>query len=430
MTRIRFGALALLLLIVAGALMVGWLGLREDTAGDDVAPRIAADLRERAARGAYLARAGNCRGCHTERGGADYAGGRVIATPFGEFRAPNITPDREHGIGGWSEADFWRALHDGKRPDGTPLYPVFPYTHFTRISREDVGAIFAYLQSVPASGNRNLAHSLRFPYDQRWLLVAWRALFFRPGVYRTVAAQDERWNRGAYLVQWLGHCGACHAARNSLGAIRAADNPAGGVVLNWYAPALDSSCEAGVAAWTEDEVVALLQSGVNRHASTLGPMAEVVYGSLQFLRDDDARAMAAYLRALPDRAAPADAAASRQTAVPQLAENARGAKDYAEHCAECHGKQGEGRAPATRALAGNRAVTMASAMNPIRIVLQGGYPPGTGGNPQPFGMPQFGATLSDQQIADILSYIRSSWGNAAPAVHDYEVTPQRGGILW
>ena len=260
--------------------------------------------------------------------------------------------------------------------------------------------------------------------------MAWRALFFRPGVYRTVAAQDERWNRGAYLVQGLGHCGACHAARNSLGAIRAADNPAGGVVLNWYAPALDSSCEAGVAAWTEDEVVALLQSGVNRHASTLGPMAEVVYGSLQFLRDDDARAMAAYLRALPDRAAPAAAAASRQTAGPQLAENARGAKDYAEHCAECHGKQGEGRAPATRALAGNRAVTMASAMNPIRIVLQGGYPPGTGGNPQPFGMPQFGATLSDQQIADILSYIRSSWGNAAPAVHDYEVTPQRGGILW
>ena len=430
MNRMRAATLAAMLLLGTGALLVAWLGLRGDGADETAVPLIAADISERVARGAYLARAGNCRGCHTDRGGADYAGGRVIATSFGEFRAPNITPNVETGIGRWSEADFWRALHEGRRPDGTPLYPAFPYTHFTKIARADVAAIFAYLQSVPAVNKRNLVHNLQFPYDQRWLLVAWRALFFRPGVYQTVTTHDERWNRGAYLVQGLGHCGACHDARNSLGAIRAQDNAAGGVVLNWYAPALDSGAEAGVAAWSEIETVTLLRSGVNDKAATLGPMAEVVYNSLQHLREDDVRAMAVYLRAQPDRATKEDVAAARQSEESRVVANARGARGYAEHCADCHGKNGEGKMPATRALAGNRGVAMHSSMNPIRIVLQGGYAPGTAGNPQPYGMPPFGSALGDEQIADILSYIRASWGNNAPAVLSYEVTRQRGSVLW
>ena len=391
---------------------------------------IASDVQDRVARGRYLALAGNCRGCHTERGGADYAGGRVLATSFGEFRTPNLTPDAETGIGRWSENDFWRAMHEGKRPDGAPLYPAFPYTHYTKISRADVAALYVYLQSVPAVNKHNLAHSLQFPYDQRWLLVAWRALFFRPGAYQMVATQDERWNRGAYLVQGLGHCGACHDARNALGAIRAQAGAAGGVIHNWYAPALNAAAEAGVAASPEEEVVALLRTGINQSAVTLGPMAEVVYNSLQHLRDEDLRAMAIYLRSLNAPASPQPAAASRQSAETRMVANARGARDYADHCAGCHGQHGEGRAPATRALAGNRDVTMTPAMNVIRIVLQGGYAPGTVGNPQPFGMPPFGGTLSDERIADLVSYIRSAWGNDAPAVAGHEVARQRGGVLW
>jgi mono/diheme cytochrome c family protein len=429
MKRVRIALMAAALTLAAGVLLIAWLGLRSDANDEGAVPAIAADITNRIERGAYLARAGNCRGCHTERGGAGYAGGRAIATSFGEFRAPNITPDGETGIGRWSETDFWRALHEGRRPDGTLLYPAFPYTHFTKIARADVAALFAYLQSVPAVNKPNLAHNLQFPYDQRWLLVAWRALFFRPGVYQADARHDERWNRGAYLVQGLGHCGACHDARNALGAARVQDNAAGGAVLNWYAPALDSSAEAGVAAWSEDEVAALLNAGINGKASTLGPMAEVVYNSLQHLREDDVRAMAAYLRALPDRA-PKESAAVRQSEEARVVANARGARGYAEHCAGCHGKNGEGRLPAARALAGNRAVTLHSNVNAVRIVLQGGYAPGTAGNPQPYGMPPFGGTLSDEQIADILSYIRAAWGNDAPAVLSYEVTRQRGSVLW
>ncbi len=428
MKRRHVALLSLLLVIVCATLTMAWLGLRGDSANEGAAPLVAADLTDRVARGAYLALAGNCRGCHTDRGGAGYAGGRVIATPFGEFRAPNLTPDAETGIGRWSEQDFWRAMHEGRRPGGAPLYPVFPYTHFTKITRADVGAIFAYLQSVPAVSQRNLAHNLQFPYDQRWLLVAWRALFFRAGSFATVESKDERWNRGAYLVQGLAHCGACHEARNALGAIRSPDNPAGGLVLNWYAPSLDAGVEAGVADWSENDVVALLRTGVAGNASTLGPMAEVVYSSLQHLRDEDVRAMAVYLRALPDRAK--ESPGRSQSVENRAAGTVRGAQEYADHCADCHGKNGEGRVPAAPALAGNRAVTMASGMNPVRIVLQGGYAPGTAGNPQPFGMPSFSSTLTDQQIADILSYVRSAWGNAAPAVFSHEVARQRGGILW
>lgn len=430
MTKALRVAMVALLLLIGGVTLVAWLGLRSDRSEESVAPVIASDVQDRVARGRYLALAGNCRGCHTERGGADYAGGRVIATSFGEFRTPNLTPDAATGIGRWSENDFWRAMHEGKRPDGAPLYPAFPYTHYTKISRADVAALYAYLQSVPEVNKGNLAHSLQFPYDQRWLVVAWRALFFRPGAYQMVATQDERWNRGAYLVQGLGHCGACHDARNALGAIRGQADAAGGVIHNWYAPALNAAAEAGVAAWSEDQVIALLRTGLNEKAVTLGPMAEVVYNSLQHLRDEDLRAMAVYLRSLNAQVSPPPAAAPRQSAETRMVANARGARDYADHCAGCHGQHGEGRAPATRALAGNRDVTMTPAMNVIRIVLQGGYAPGTVGNPQPFGMPPFGGTLSDERIADLVSYIRSAWGNDAPAVAGHEVARQRGGVLW
>lgn len=422
-------ALAIIVSVVAlGVAMAAWLGLHGDRGRAGPAPRIAPELTDPVERGAYLAIAGNCRGCHTVLGGAAYAGGRDIPTPFGKFRSPNLTPDARTGLGKWTGDDFWHALHEGRSRNGAPLYPTFPYTHYTKLTREDSDALFAYLKSLPAVEHENLPHDLKFPYDQRWTLVAWRALFFSPGGYEQDTGKDEAWNRGAYLVQGLSHCGACHQARNALGAVRSKDDPAGGVVLDWYAPALNVRTEAGVATWTQDDVVALLHTGVVPGASTAGPMAEVVFESLQHLHDDDLQAMATYLRAIPDKPA------GMTTAAPDPAEYekplARGRRLYADRCADCHGAKGEGSGVAAPALAGNRAVTMASAVNPIRTVLYGGYAPGTGGNPRPFGMPPFHGAMTDQEMADVLTFVRASWGNRAGPVEDFEVKRERTGPLW
>lgn len=422
---------ALLIALLAAALMV-WMGLRGDPHTMSNAPRIAPQLSDPIARGAYLAVVGNCRGCHTERGGKPYAGGRTIPTTFGTFFGPNLTPDAKTGIGEWSADDFWLALHEGRGRQGQLLYPVFPFTHYTKVTREDSDALFAYLHSLPAVARANSAHQLRFPYNQRWLLLMWRALYFRPKVYAASPTQSAQWNHGAYLVEGLGHCNACHQPRNALGATQVSHKPAGGVVLGWYAPALDASAEAGTAHWSQADVVSLLQTGMSQSAATLGPMGEVVFESLQHWQADDLQATASYLRAMPDR----DAAPTPQTSVSNAVAQRRsqsldrGASGYAKHCASCHGDQGEGRPPAALALAGNRAVTMDSNINPIHTVLYGGYAPGTAGNPQPFGMPPFHMNLNDREIADILSYVRHSWGNAAQPVDAFEVSRQRTGPLW
>ncbi len=244
---------------------------------DTVSVRADADQIER---GAYLARIGDCAACHTERGGERYAGGRAIPTPFGTFYSPNITPHAETGIGRWSADDFWRAMHEGRSRDGSPLYPVFPYTNYTRVTRADADAIFAYLQSLPAVASPRRAHALKFPYGFRPLLAGWRMLFFTPGEFQPQPERTAEWNRGAYLVEGLGHCSACHESRNALGAIRDSKHPAGGLVLNWYAPSLLSSAEAGVSQWPQADIEALLHTGISPRGSTLGPMAEVVFESL------------------------------------------------------------------------------------------------------------------------------------------------------
>jgi mono/diheme cytochrome c family protein len=293
--------------------------------------------------------------------------------------------------------------------------------------------MFAYLRTLPAVRSENLEHSLRFPYDQRWLLAAWRLLYFRPGVYEGDASRSSEWNRGAYLAEGLAHCSACHEARNSLGAIRSQTRaPAGGLVLDWYAPSFASPREAGVQQWSEARIVALLKHGIAgapdsaRRASAMGPMAEVVFESLQHVPDEELRAVAVYLRSIPE----SGSSARGLPHVASPAELASGRRVYAEHCTDCHGDDGEGRAPAAPALADNRAVTLATPINPIRIVLYGGFPPGTAGNPRPFGMPPFAQSLSDEQIGDVLTYVRASWGNATFAVTADEVRAQRTGPLW
>jgi mono/diheme cytochrome c family protein len=358
--------------------------------------------------------------CHTARGGVPWAGGRVLDTPFGRLVAPNITPEPATGIGTWSADDFWRALHNGKSKDGRLLYPAFPYTAYTKVTRPDSDALFAYLRSLPPVRQQNTPHALRFPYNQQLTLAGWRLLYFKPGVQQPDGAKDARWNRGAYLVEGLGHCAACHSTRNRLGAT---DSTLGGGLIptiGWYAPSLTSDAEAGLGKWSEAHIVQLLGTGVAPGASVTGPMAEVVLQSLQYLTPDDLGAMAAYLKSLPAAPAP------ERRAAPQPPEQVMqaGGKLYGQHCATCHGERGEGKGPYP-ALAGNRALTLAEPVNAIRVVLNGGFAPGTRGNPRPYGMPPFGHLLGDAEVATLTTFLRASWGNAAPAVSAPEVNRYR-----
>ena len=226
MKRIAYLFFGLLVLALAAMLSLQYWS----DPGADQASVAVTNPAEQIQRGAYLARAGDCMACHTARGGAEYAGGRLIATPFGDFFSPNITSDPDTGLGRWSADEFWRALHNGKSKDGSFLYPAFPYPNYTKITRADADAMYAYFQTVPAVPQQNRPHTLRFPYNQRPLLAVWRALYFRPGVYQPDTGQSVDWNRGAYLVQGLGHCNACHADRNALGATSNSASLAGGLI--------------------------------------------------------------------------------------------------------------------------------------------------------------------------------------------------------
>jgi mono/diheme cytochrome c family protein len=365
------------------------------------------------ARGAYLARAGDCIGCHTVRGGAPYAGGRALATPFGILYGPNLTPDPATGLGNWSADDFWGALHNGRSRDGRYLYPAFPFTHYTKTTRPDSDALYAYLRSLAPVQQQNAAHAMDFPFNTQLALAGWRLFFFRPGVYAPDATRGASWNRGAYLVEGLGHCSACHSARNAFGA--SAPGLRGGMipVLNWYAPALSAA--------REDDIALLLHTGTSPQATMIGPMAEVVVNSLQYLTPEDVNAMATYLKALP----PAGHAGG-VPAAPPLAVMDAGARIYEKHCVACHGAAGQGMAPAYPPLAGNRAVTMQEPANVVRIILQGGFAPGTEGNPRPYGMPPFAHVLDDEEVAQVATYVRAGWGNGGGEVTPAQVNRLRG----
>ncbi|MDO9360219.1 MAG: cytochrome c [Polaromonas sp.] len=430
--RAVFSALVLLAVVLTAA--VWFLNTRGevDVGGAVIAATGPAD-QTLIERGAYLARAGNCAGCHTARGGESYAGGLGIATPFGTVYTSNLTSDQATGIGSWSSAHFWRAMHNGRSKDGRLLYPAFPYTSYTKVTREDSDALYAFLQSRPAVTQANREHGVGFPYNTQAALAVWRALYFRPGTFENEAARTAEWNRGAYLVQGLGHCSACHSARNALGATSGGLDLEGGLIpmQNWYAPSLASADEAGVGHWSRAEIASLLKTGVSPRASVTGPMGEVVLRSTQYLSDPDLDAMAQYLQALPGThegpAAGTSLASARARPAADRTGAALGAQLYDQHCAQCHGDKGQGVANAYPALGGNRAVTMTNTANLVQIVLNGGYAPATQGNPRPYGMPPFVLVLNDQDIATVLTHVRQSWGNQADAVTRFDVNRIRAG---
>ena len=418
MKKIIYAVIAVL------AALLAWRLWPTDDAGPPPPAANTLTAADQIARGAYLAKAGDCMACHTVRGGQAYAGGRVLPTPFGNVISPNITSDRATGIGSWSADDFWHALHNGKSKDGRLLYPAFPYTNYTHIRREDADALYAFFQTVPAVSQPSQPHQLHFPFNRQFMLVGWRALFFKPAVFREDSRQSVDWNRGAYLVQGLGHCSACHSERNALGASSGEDLSGGMIpVQGWYAPALTSDYEAGLGEWLPRHVTSLLKTGASPRAAVFGPMAEVVQESLQYLSDADINAMTVYLRALPGDGKRSDF--KRDKSEEAMAFLAAGAKLYQTHCVDCHGAEGGGKAPGYPPLAGNRALTMEAAVNPIRVVLNGGFAPGTAGNPRPYGMPPYGHVLNDVEVAQVVSYLRSAWGNDAPPVDSNDVNRYR-----
>jgi mono/diheme cytochrome c family protein len=424
MKALRWLLLAVVLLIVA-LLAWWWFG-----GGHAPTPRSASKVSaatladpQLLAQGRYLAIVGDCAGCHTAQGGAPLAGGRVIVTPFGDIPAPNITPDRETGLGDWSFEDFWQALHAGKGRHGELLYPAFPYTSYTHVSRDDALAMFAWLQSLPPVHQPDGKSSLAFPYSVRNSLKAWRALYFREGGFKPDSARSAEWNRGAYLVQGLGHCNECHAARDSLGGTPADVHLTGGQipVQNWYAPDLSTRRHGGLEGWSAQDIVDLLKTGQSAKGAAFGPMAAVVSGSTQHMSDADLHAIASYLQSLPPRAA----AAEQPVLFDAKALTEQGEKVYTQHCAECHGKRGEGVAGIYPPLDGNSSVTEPSGINATRMVLLGGFAPATTANPRPYSMPPFAQQLSDQEVAAVVTYLRRSWSNQASLVRAEQVRASR-----
>lgn len=381
-------------------------------------------------KGEYLARAGDCIACHSNPGGQPFAGGRPMPTPFGTLFSSNISPDADYGIGQWNADQFYTMMHDGRSADGGLIYPAMPFPAYTKVTREDSNAIFAYLKSVPPQRVPNKQHQLNFPYNNRSLIIGWRTLFFQPGEFKPDSFKSTDWNRGAYLVEGLGHCSMCHSPINMLGGTSESQAFQGGLIpmQQWYAPALNSNAQAGLGDWSLEDIADLLRKGVSNRGAVYGPMSEVVYDSLQYLTDEDTRAMAVYLKSLGQQAPPAGTARPVPAAESSLLIEL-GRSVYSQQCANCHAADGRGKPPAFPPLAGNQSIMMQSSVNPIRMVLNGGYPPATQGNPAPYGMPPFAQSLSDDEVAAVVSYIRQAWGNRGEPVTAREANQLRAAPL-
>jgi mono/diheme cytochrome c family protein len=365
--------------------------------------------------GHALVDAGDCEACHTAENGKPFAGGRPIQTPFGIIYSSNITPDRQTGIGAWTSNQFYRAMHKGISADGRHLYPAFPYPWFTKVTRLDVNAIFAYLRTLPAVKNKQPKNKFPWPLSDPNVLIGWNALYFHAGTYKPDNKKSAQWNRGAYLVEGLGHCGACHTPRNMLGAAEKANFLQGSKTDNWFAPSLTGNAKNGLGAWTESDIVQFLKTGHTGKTVAYGPMAQVVTDSTSKMSDDDLKAITVYLKSLP--------APKNQKPAGKPAENVAkvGAAIYADTCSACHGFRGEGTKGLFPALKGSAIVQSESPLTVVRLILNGGRSVSVSHRRTAVGMPSFGWKLSDKQIAAVASYVRSAWGNSASTVSPSEV---------
>jgi mono/diheme cytochrome c family protein len=357
-------------------------------------------------RGEYLATAADCGPCHSGPAQPKYSGGYYMKTPgFGSIATPNITPDDDTGIGKWTADQFYKVLHDGIGAHGEYVYPVMPFPWYTRMTRADSDAIFAYLKSLPPAHAPRKPNELIFPFNIREGLLAWRTAFFHEGTFKPDPSRSEQLNRGAYIVNALAHCTECHG--NALfGASSMAQPFEGGVIDNWYAPNITNSKSEGIGNWTEDQLYQFFKQGVVPGKTVaIGPMREVVHDSLSKLTDPDLHAIAAYIKSIKSEDKYAATGESKAFA----SNEGPGVEIYLNHCASCHMRNGEGVAGEVPPLKGNGAVTAQGPENVIRVVLQGVL-----ARDDYRMMPALGADMTDQQIADVVNYVRNSWGNSSP----------------
>jgi mono/diheme cytochrome c family protein len=391
---------SILILILAPATV---FGANPATSAATPSPEAHASRAALLARGRYVALAADCNSCHTAPGGKPYAGGGALKSPFGTLYGPNITSDAQTGIGTWSKADFERALRYGVRKDGAYLYPAMPYGSYTKISAADMNALWAFIHSVPAVHNVAPANTLPFPLDVRSGVGAWQALYFKPSPFAPRPDKGAPWNRGAYLVEALGHCTECHTPRNFAQALEPKHQLTGAVIEGWYAPDISSDPLSKVSEWSVQQIAQYLKSGaLPGNVKTFGPMQEVVDDSLRYLTASDLHAIALYLKDQPKDVTPLQPAAAKYVRL------GAGRRIYEDNCGSCHQSDGKGTTGTVPALAGNDAVTAAEPYNVIMAVLEGFPPQGSWG-----AMASFANSLSDEQIADVANYVRTAWGNNA-----------------
>lgn len=374
-------------------------------------------------RGRYLTVVADCTACHTDpAGGASFAGGRDIETPFGKLRSPNITPDLRTGIGAWQDQDFDAAVRRGKRPDGSRLYPAMPYPFYSRMSREDVLAIRAFLNTVPPVRARIKVNLLPFPFSIRASMIAWDALFFRPEEFRSDPRHTAAWNRGAFLVQGPGHCGACHTPKNLLGADESEHALKGYTLQNWFAPDLTQDARRGLRDWSQVDVVRYLKTGHNRFAAASGPMAEEVANSSSRMTGADLAAIGEYLKS---QATDTEAVTPLPRTDPTVV---AGQAIYADLCSACHQGDGAGVPALIPNIAASASVASKDPTSILRVLLQGARSVATDEEPTSPAMPGFGGQLTDIQVASVANYIRNTWGHAASAISAAQVRRQRKAL--
>jgi mono/diheme cytochrome c family protein len=392
-------------------------------------PAISPTLAQRTpdvARGEYIAVLGDCAFCHTKAGGRSYAGGRALSTPLGTIYSSNITPDRDTGIGAYTLADFVRVIRFGVRPDGTRLYPAMPYTAYARVSDEDLQDLFAYLQStiapVPLSSRRA---AIAWPLSIRWPLALWNAAFLDDSRFVSDGSKDPQWNRGAYLVQGLAHCGTCHTPR---GLFFEEKDLRGRTNLYLSGSRLDATSPInlrgnsgnGLGRWSVADIATLLKAGRSEHSAVTGAMADAVGHSTQYMTDQDVTAIAIYVKSLsaaPERGR-ASFVASDSTIGSIMAgsERSAGGRIYLDSCAACHRLSGSGENSTFPTLAGNPSVLSSDPSSLISVILEGARAPSTAAAPSGLAMPGFGWRYNDADIAALATFTRSSWGNNAPPV--------------
>lgn len=419
--------LTLVVIVVVIAAGTAWYVTRKPASPFDTAEAGATPDADLIAKGEYVARAADCVACHSVPGGKPFAGGLKMGTPLGAIYTTNITPDQTNGIGSYSLADFDRAVRKGVAADGHRLYPAMPYPSYVKMSDGDIRALYAYfMYAVKPAAVANKPSEIASPWNTRWPLALWNAVFAPDGTYAPAKAQDAQWNRGAYLVQGPGHCGSCHTPRGPAFNEKALDQSSdvylsGALLDGWYAPSLRNDPNTGIGRWSEDDVYAFLKSGRNEHGVVFGSMADAFNNSSQFLTDADLHTIAHYLKSLPgdpERDGKpwdySDATVAKLT--PASRTSVPGAQTYVAKCSFCHGPDGRGQNKWIPPLAGATSSLVPNAASQINVVLNGSARVVADGVPDSYHMPPYRAQLSDEEIADVLSFVRGAWGNTGGPV--------------